>query len=266
MYLIQRFLRLRKGHGKDKMKVTIVSCFYNDEFIAPFFMEHYKNEVDRFIICLDKDTTDSTKEVLLKYPNVEFKPLVFTDGWDEVERNTCIEEAYKSITDGWVIMADSDELIFNEEFIPLKEIFNLAEQEDTNLIRTVFRTPFRHKDDVDLDPTVIPIVYQRRHGVRSWVPGQDNFKPNIVKHGLNVHWGVGLHTVDAGEYKVSSHVLTCAHWAAADPEIWRQRYLNRQARLSAKSINHGWGVHYRNDNVSTYMNTVNLHMNDSQVF
>ena len=51
------------------MKIVLITMWYNEEFLAPFFLNHYK-WVDKIHILLDADTDDNTEAIATGYSNV----------------------------------------------------------------------------------------------------------------------------------------------------------------------------------------------------
>lgn len=244
--------------------LTIISNFYNEELLAPFFMEHYKNEADRFIIFIDQDTTDRTEEIVLSYPNVETRPLVFPDKMHEYMRNDYIRGAYNELKEGWAVIVDADEFVFQKNS-SIKEVITKSEPLGYNVIRSFMWTPFRHHDDKDLDSSLLPIVNQRRHGVIRFYEEQYH-KPIIVKSGLNLTWHVGHHTIATGTYYLAPYSLQGVHWCFADPSIIEKRLLKKWERMSQFNKDHKFGFELEQYTNETTAELIKEHLNDPILF
>lgn len=243
--------------------ITLISNVYNEEFILPFFLEHYNNEVDRMIIFLDQDTTDNSPSILARYPKVEVRPLYFEEGHDDIVRDRIIHQAYQELEEGWVILADSDEFVFHKEY-SLNHAINKAEKLGFNVLCSDMGTPFRHHSEKDLDSIVKPIWSQRRYGIQYFYDRQF-YKPILAKAGLNVTWQVGRHHID-GDFRQAPYALNGAHWCFADPIIMQQRFLRREARRAPINKAMGWGTNYKDYTPDTYLTFLKEHENDPLLF
>lgn len=227
----------------SNVKLTIVSCWYNEEFMAPFFLSHYSKEVDKIIIYLDTATNDGTAEILSKDPKVEIRPIDYgPQGWDEHSKQGAMISTYRSLTEGWCILVDADEFIF-EPGKPLKKAIHKAERKGSSIIHTQLWNVFRHAEDKDLDPNDTPIINQRRHGDVDFFTQAYN-KPCIAKAGLNVNWCCGMHVIESGNYSKYPYDFHGVHWAFADPYLFQERYRKRYARMCASNKALTYGSHY----------------------
>jgi len=67
---------------KRKPKIELMTLWYNEEFLAPYFLNHYKF-IDTIHLFLDSDTNDTTKEIISQYNNVSLKQFTFPDRMDD---------------------------------------------------------------------------------------------------------------------------------------------------------------------------------------
>lgn len=94
------------------MRIELITMWYNEEFLAPFFLNHY-SWVDKIHLILDADTTDRTEAIARQYPNVEIEQFRFPDMMNDILKVNKFNEKYRSLKDAeYVILADSDEFIF----------------------------------------------------------------------------------------------------------------------------------------------------------
>jgi len=64
------------------VRIAIVSAWYNEELLAPLFLNHY-HYVDEINIILDSATNDRTREILKSDPRVIIHEYQYpTDGLD----------------------------------------------------------------------------------------------------------------------------------------------------------------------------------------
>lgn len=209
-----------------KKPVNVLSMWYNEEVIAPYFMAHYEDWVDRMYILLDTATTDGTKDLLEKNPKVTIIPYTFNDGFKEnlkVEQFNNFYSKFKE--DGYLICVDSDEFVFPFDFSSIPDA-------DAFLIR--LSHPFRNTLDSDLDPTKKPTIMQRRYGVIDnpyYNAGNNYTKPCVVKTGGSVSWAPGQHSVH-GPKKIHPEILSGVHWQSADPSIVLYRHTKNRTNIS----------------------------------
>lgn len=245
-------------------KLTVISAWYNEELIAPFFINHYirDNNVDEIIILLDEDTSDMTLDILEKYDCITIIPLKYPNGFDDVLKINAINKIYKSITDGWVIIVDSDEFIFNNGDI--RDF--ISNNSSSTVIRSKLVHPYRNKSDSDLDYNSIPIVYQRRHGVQENKWGSLYTKPILLKSNQDISFGVGQHHI-YGHCNISNNIINGVHWQFADPKIVINRHTkNRKDRLSKENLNVGYSVHFLDFTEENVLRECKEHENDGVLF
>ena len=60
------------------MRIELITMWYNEEFLAPFFLNHY-SWVDKIHIILTPVPTDRTEAIAKRYPNVEIEYFWFPD-------------------------------------------------------------------------------------------------------------------------------------------------------------------------------------------
>lgn len=228
------------------MRIELITMWYNEEFLAPFFLNHY-GWVDKIHILLDADTDDNTEAIATGYPNVSIEYFKFPDMMDDVIKARKINEKFRSITDAdYVVVVDSDEFIFcNILDDSVKE--HIVEKGKDCYFATLWQI-YQHESDSRLDATK-PVYQQRRNGD----PKIENcyVKPAVVRAGLDVVWGPGNHTlvfdrkpmgwltpnvdIMAG-YNVSVYpadMLQGAHWKLFDlEETITRRIRNRTNRQS----------------------------------
>ncbi|HHT9146737.1 MAG: hypothetical protein Q7J31_18845 [Syntrophales bacterium] len=210
-------------------KIEVITMWYNESFLAPFFLEHYKFAdvihllslqrylrilgtiwsiisliEPQYIVCIqvngvvglyDEDTADNTLEIVSKYENVEVIPFRFPDMMDDIIKVEKTNNLYKTLNCDWAIIADADEFVFP---LPLgRDIREALEQEeDYDLIYTQLWQVYRHRADADLNFT-LPAVPQRRHGDPNVTEGINALyvKPIIVRPSAGVEWQPGCHAI-----------------------------------------------------------------------
>jgi hypothetical protein len=256
------------------VKVSVISVWFNEEKLAPFFLEHYRF-ADQIHVVVDSDTSDKTYDILNGYENVVLHAISFPDKFDDVIKIEKVNELYSSIQEGWVIAVDSDELVFSLPFeVDIKDI--LAREKRADVIYAQMWDVYRHRTDHDLDVFSTPVVLQRRHG--SQIVDPLYTKPCVVRAGLDFRWECGCHKFARPKNKIKRFLskvfnkprisptkLFGAHWRFADPLLVQYRVSNRKNRLSARQ--RGWGIclHF-DDELNKLLSHCALHLDDLELF
>ncbi len=246
--------------------VTVISRWYNEEFLAPFFLNHYAY-ADEIFVMLDKTTTDKSAEIISQYPNTKIEYIDHGGVLNDGLLAPMMSNLAANLKSRWIIYVDADEFAFPFGFKDPREILAQA---DGNLIEATFRWVYRHITDKDLDSTK-PAIWQRRHGgKRTIVAGRGAesalVKPCIVKPGVNIRWKPGTHGyIPNSVVKVSSTKFDGVHWQMADVENAVKRTIEgREKRLSAANLRNSWGVrHLTEEKIKT---ECERHLNDPQLF
>jgi len=251
-----------RGNVYTEQSITVISAWYNEELMAPFFLAHYEDWVDNIIILLDSDTNDNTKDILLRHPKVSIQPLTFPNKFDDLIKINALNQLYSSIQAGYVICVDCDELVCPVDF----RLYPRA-----NAFKVKLLHPWRNVLDTDLDPTKKPIIDQRRYGtVGNFFDPADRWtKPCIAQAGLSIQWGVGQHSL-TGNFRMHPTPLIGLHWQCADESIILARHArNRLGRNSPQNIQNGFSHHYNDP--KTYLEERILeeckaHLHDKRLF
>ncbi|MDR3579541.1 MAG: glycosyltransferase family 2 protein [Oryzomonas sp.] len=244
------------------MIIELITMWYNEEFMAPFFLSHY-SWVDKIHIILDSDTNDNTEFIARQYPNVVIEYFQFTDMMDDVIKANEFNKKYRTITNAdYVILVDSDEFIFCN---PLeKSVRSHIEETQKDIYFANLWQIYKHKDDAPLDPK-LPVPLQRRHGD----PDMDDptnilyVKPAIVKAGKDICWGLGNHELlyekslikwhnrDVENMKAKNisvdenEILYGAHWKLVDLDATiKRRIIDRKQRQSKFNLTAGLTFQY----------------------
>lgn len=231
------------------MKIEVMTMWYNEEFLAPFFLNHYKF-ADKIHIFLDEDTNDKTMDVISRYNNVNVIPFKFPDMMDEQIKVNAFNQKYREIKDcDYVMLVDSDEFIFcwdvNKD---VRECLKESNKQDVYFAH--LWQIFKHESESGLNPD-IPIYVQRQYGDKDMVTEFSHcyIKPIIVKPNLNLSWFCGNHELVLNSQMVkrsSDNVLfQGAHWKLVDVQHTIQKRIeNRKKRQSQNNLRNGWTVQY----------------------
>jgi hypothetical protein len=229
--------------------IETITMIYNEEFLLPYYINHYGTFVDRFNFIVDEDSTDKTYDIVSRCPKANVSFIKLPDGMDDRLRECALNECYRQLKDCWVINVDADEFVFMGEELP---------ESPTNTIW--FYNVYRHRNDNDLSPN-IPVRMQRRHGYLD----RRYKKPVLVRSGLGITWSTGRHSIADG--RVSPFYAIGAHWANADPCFCVKRRLHdRCERQSRNNLIHGITYQHHNLTEETILSQCKEHENDLEVF
>lgn len=219
-------------------KISVVSHWYNEELLAPLFFNYYR-DCDEVRILLDTDTSDKTREIASKYPNVVIQDVHCPDAMDNVQMLKNINDAILEVKEGWIYMVDADEFIF-PAFHEDPQTF-LARQ-TTEVVNCTYFHVYRHTSEVDIDYSLDPIP-QRIHALEGGPEHKNWFwKPSVFRASSKVQLTIGNHRF-VGEHTVSTERYIGAHWKQADYTLCVRRRLSNRERHSQHDHKRGWGNH-----------------------
>ena len=265
------------------MRIELITMWYNEEFLAHFFLNHY-SWVTKIHILLDADTTDRTESIAKLYPNVVLEHFRFPDMMDDILKVKKFNEKYRSLTQAdYVILVDSDEFIFcNNLSEPVRDFLE-ATMKDVYFVN--LWQVYKHEKDPPLDAN-IPVFLQRRHGDSNMF---DPFnilyvKPIVVKGHKDISWTPGNHeliyngksliwktrnTDSFAKWNVSitkDEMLQGAHWKLVDlDETITRRIRNRKERQSQTNLTKGLTYQYHTITEDEIVKEYNDHKNDPEV-
>jgi hypothetical protein len=256
------------------MKIELLTMWYNEEFLAPFFLKHYRF-VDKIHIFLDSDTNDKTRDVIeverLSHNNIVVHDFKFPDMMNDIIKMNHLNEFYKTIEDGYVFIADADEFIFYEP--------GYLDNHEDSVHFTRLWNVYRHKDDKDLDVN-LPVRLQRQHGTLKFDNWDIYTKPNIARAGLSFNWLVGHHCAYFNCWLVDytrpeecktngvswGTPIQGAHWSMADPSFAVERRLKgRRDRQSKYNLDNGLTVQHHGVTEESLLQSLKQHENDPKV-
>lgn len=269
-YIEAGMISIRKGQillSKIKqLSITIITRFFNDEILIPFFLDHY-SYADEFIVLLDKGTIDRTREILSRHKNIKIVETEFPYGYSPRIPLEVKQEIINETTTDWIICADVDEFIFPTGFVDVKKV--LAETEGDVIYANMWQV-YRHYSELPLDNTV-KAIHLRRHGPPERGDMANNRmdnKPIVFRSGLNLEWNLGFHSYKPKEgVKVSKTVFDGAHWKMADPELAIiRRMAGRRENVSQEQIDARWAFQDFDITEEEIRTECTAHLNDPQLF
>ena len=247
------------------MKIIVISMWYNEAFLAPFFLSHY-GYADEIRIIIDSDTSDDSQQICSKYPNVKTEEFTYPNMYDcrlHVEK---VSELASHLDCDWIIAVDADEFIFPEMLEPVSEFLK---RQKGNLVYAKMWQVYRHRTENDLDPTK-PAIWQRRHGDPNPNKGFEKLynKPIIVKPEAKVIWKLGFHSYHKNNIvKVADEKFIGTHWKMADIGMAIERRIkDRRERMSRRNLERGWGRQDHQITENKIREECERHLDDSKIF
>ena len=243
--------------------------WYNEAFLAPFFLEHFKY-IDNIHIIMDADTNDNSREIARRYPNVTIEEFKFPDMMDDIIKVEKLNSVlHASSNYDWVIVLDGDELVFdgeNPSFLHL-----LKQVPGNNVVVVSMWQVYRNTKDKDLDSKILPIHTQRRYGdpdrFISGVNGAYN-KPVIIRGSIasQVNLNLGNHSI-TGPANIGNFKVDGAHWAMADLGFAIERRIEgRKKRQSKRNLQLGLTFQHHHITKEQLEAECNAHLNDPKLF
>jgi len=222
----------------NKPTIHLYALCWNEEKMIPFFMDHYSEVVDRFIVY-DNGSTDRSLELLAANPKVSVRHFDTPEDSFVYEELRLSEEIWKEsrgVAD-WVIFVDMDEFIFGAD---LGDYLAQAAAESVSFVRTVgfdmVSTEFPSADQ--------PIISQITRGFRAVANDKPCiFDPDKVeatnftlgRHGAfptgEIHWPV-------------TRELLLLHYKTLGWDYYYNRTKFLATGLKARDIAEGLGAHY----------------------
>lgn len=207
--------------------MTVITITYNEEFILPHFIKHYRTNFPNCrIIVYDNYSTDSTVEIA-KANGCEVV-MYDTDGklsdakYLEIKNN-----AWKGI-DGWVIVCDADEFLdVTENCILFDGYQNIAITYGYNMVNL--------EDNLDFDSI--------KYGVRS--TSYDKLICFNASEITEINYGAGCHTAKPrGDISYSKFAYNLRHYKYINIDYMIARHKAYGERLSDENLKNHWGTHY----------------------
>ncbi len=252
--------------GGQKMSnpptIEVVTMWFNEEFLAPYFLKHY-SFADRIRVIDDVESKYHIDKIISQFPNASLENIYFPNGFDNDIAVAKLNQCYAESKADWMIAVDADEFVLQDN---LKEFLSV-QMDDIFYVRLyqVYRTV----NDCDLDIN-LPIQEQRRNGDADVVKGQNRkgAKPIIVRTGLrNMKWMPGQHNIwNRNRYRTSDTVLLGVHWMMADPCFCIERRMRGVRRQSEQNRIRGNSSHYNSLTEEQVRLDLQQHFHDGRLF
>jgi hypothetical protein len=239
------------------MIVGVLTSAYNEAFLLPFFLRHY-GWADKVHVLFDTDTSDNSRAILDADGRVDYHPLTFPAGLDELFKVNVLNDYFRTLKDDVIVCVDVDEFIHIDR-AGVERVGRFP------AVMTRNHDVFRHASDADLDVS-IPIRQQRRHGVRTVRDRDPNVKPAIVWGGIPIEWAPGQHFLTSRCTVPVDCGVEGSHWGNADPCYCIDRRLSRRARNGAVNQMLRMNVHNADVTEESLRSYCALHLYDPELW
>lgn len=224
------------------MKILTISPVKNEEFILPFFLDHYTALGD--VVLFDNGSTDGTIDIAKSYPNVS---IVYFDTQDKLNDYALTEIRNK----GWVpykdsydycIVVDSDQIIYHPN---LKDYLQKCFNDGMTFLGTV---GYQMLSEELPRYNGTPIYEQIRTGAEYWTL---SIKPVFNPKKVSPSYDHGQHSAFPKGEVVSPEEteLKTLHYRWLSYDYFMSKCHVRNSELSDWNKAVGAGVHY-----SPYLN------------
>lgn len=221
--------------------VHLYTICWNEEKIIPYFINHYKDFVDKFFIY-DNESTDSTIELLSKYDNVEIKTYesgnqIRDDIYLKIKNNEWKKS--KGVAD-FVIVCDMDEFLYHENMIEYlidmkKNNYTLSKVLGFEMITEKFNFNYDYK-----------LTELLKEGIYThWFNKLCIFNPNKIDE---INYSPGCHGAKPiGDVSFTESELKLLHYKNLGLEYALDKLIKYKNRISELNKKMKWGSQYNAD-------------------
>ena len=202
------------------MTLDVYAICYNEEFMLPLFISHYK-AMGANITIYDNLSTDNSKEIIINsgctYIPYDSGGQIRDDLYLDIKNN-----CWKKSTAEWVAIVDID------EFIELQPSLKL---DKSTMVRT------KGYDMIGAPPS--------RNGVpNNMYSKYCMFRPKQIRE---INYRAGCHTCSpVGNIFVSEETANLLHYKYISKEYVFNRHTVYESRLSDINKRFSWGIEYQN--------------------
>ncbi len=218
--------------------IHLYTLCWNEERILPFFLDHYRDKVDR-ILVYDNGSKDRSLEILANEPNATVAHFDTPDDsfvYEELRLSEAIWQASRGVAD-WVIILDMDEFLLVPNF---RGYLSSLSARGVTAVRAV------GFDMVSLDfPSgKIALTEQITRGFRAVANDKPCiFNPNAI---ARTNFTLGRHGANPeGEVRWPERPeMLLLHYKTLGWDYYMERMAILASGLKRKDIELGLGAHY----------------------
>lgn len=207
--------------------VTLISSFYNESYLLPWWCEWHKDMFDHAVL-FDYFSTDNSVKIIKRIcPNWEVRKTVNKD-WEFKDNDNEYMRAEREF-DGYKIVLTTTEFLFGEHpRLPDKKSY--------------FGIPLKRVIDLDPDnkPSYdYPLLFQKHD---TYKEPRDKYKRRFLHNHADGKYDVGRHSTN-NEY-VDIPMLIYKYVFAPWTDEFIQRKIDMKTHMSPKDIERGRGSHH----------------------
>jgi hypothetical protein len=215
--------------------ITIFTITYNEEFILPFFIKHYREKFPNCnIVVYDNESTDDTVKIA-KENNCEVITYKTDNQISDSKYLEIKNNCWKNSNTNWNIVCDCDELcLINESELIVEDSLG------SSIIK------LEAYDMVNLSDDDLIILEDLNFGSRSHIYD----KCLIFNKGCisEINYQPGCHTLSPiGDVKYQTNNYKLLHYKYLGFDFLCKRYNLFYGRLSHENKVMGWGTQYTQD-------------------
>ncbi len=240
------------------MNITIYTIAYNEEKVLPFFLDHYSKFATRVIIY-DNESTDNTVKIAKEHPLVKEVYSVKTgDSLDDSMYVKIKNSCWKGDTSDYVMLVDTDELIYHED-----GIVNYIKSNE----HPVYRCDGYNMISENFPKGGESITSQIKSGVFDrFYCKPVIFNPNIIK---KTDFELGIHNGrfygETSELIPNESELKMLHYKNLGFKYREDRHKMFSKRMSEFNQRTGAGIHYTWDTKTQKEEFNNILLNSSKI-
>lgn len=213
------------------MNITIYCLAYNEQFMLPFFIEHYRTCFpDCHIVVYDNESKDKTRDIA-EASGCEVRTFQTGDTLCDRTYLKIKNSCWKDAKTDWVLVCDVDELC---EITTGSLAKNMMDE--TTILRFRGFNMVNQKDEL-ISP------FEIKEGLRS--ESYDKSYCFNKKYIQEINYLVGCHkAVPQGKVIPSREVYKVRHYKYLHLPYMIKRHGEFAKRMNPVNKKHGWGGHY----------------------
>jgi hypothetical protein len=212
------------------IKKTIISHFYNEEFLLPWWLSHHKKYFDHGIM-IDYNSTDKSLDIIRDIcPTWEIRPSINKD-FDAVMVDREVMDIESGI-DGWKICLNTTEFILGN--------FNVLNNDASQLLVKCYTMIDSIENEYNNNLTYQKSIFEQRyHGSLS-----QHYKGFRSFHNHNVTYSTGRHWLLNENQMTKDFIILNYQYSPMVEELFKRK-LQIFPKMSQNDISNGNGGHHK---------------------
>lgn len=211
------------------MKIDVFATCYNEQIILPYFLKHYK-KFARNITIFDNMSTDNSVNIMNEY-GVNVVPFNTNGKFEESVLMNIRNNCWKNSDADWVIVCDTDELIYHENLIDI-----LSNTNATHIVTEGYEMMTENL------PTTDGQIYEE---IKTGYFKPDYSKPCLFKPSeiTDSNFAPGSHTArpNGNIISINDSGIKLLHYKYLNRDVLINKYRHYAERQSDEMKRMGWG-------------------------